>query len=395
MKLLLKHFTKCICINFKIYFIIFLSILLYLEIFKNIIIINQNKEKNNYFQERKNKENNFFNSYNEQYKKKTGKKRIGIIGLMHHKNVGNNLLKFAIYIQLKELGVEPYIVGKHKVSQDIRFLNRTTHPRIIQNFNEIKENDYDILMVNSDQTWKYSYFYEIGLLNFSKNWKVPKFIYGASNGVDYWAFSKETDKIAKILLKNFSGISFREMSTVKYAKEHLGIDSTFVLDPTMLIDKKYYIEIVKNYKNINIPSNLREYILIYKLDKMKNMETFIRRVQSQLKYKIFNIKLNDNDYIERFLYGIFHCKAVITNSYHATIFSIIFNKPFIVFLNSARGNGRFKTIKEVYGIKDRFFSLLQKPNMSLLTTPLKVNYTSINLYRNISLEYLKKNLNII
>ena len=315
---------------------------------------------------------------------------------MHHKNVGNNLLKFAIYMQLKELGVEPYIVGKHKVSQDIRFLNRTTHPRIIQNFNEIKENDYDILMVNSDQTWrKSSYFYEIELLNFSKNWKVPKFIYGASNGVDYWAFSKETDKIAKILLKNFSGISFREMSTVKYAKEHLGIDSTFVLDPTMLIDKKYYIEIVKNYKNINIPSNLTEYILTYKLDKMKNMETFIRRVQSQLKYKIFNIKLNDNDYIERFLYGIFQCKAIITNSYHATIFSIIFNKPFIVFLNSARGNGRFKTIKEVYGIKDRFFSLLQKPNMSLLTTPLKVNHTSINLYRNISLEYLKKNLNII
>ena len=60
---------------------------------------------------------------------------------MHHKNVGNNLLKFAIYIQLKELGVEPYIIGIHKTSEDIRFLNKTTHPRIIKSFNEIKKND--------------------------------------------------------------------------------------------------------------------------------------------------------------------------------------------------------------------------------------------------------------
>ena len=96
------------------------------------------------------------------------------------------------------------------------------------------------------------------------------------------------------------------------------------------------------------------------------MELFIRRVKNQLNYKIFNIRLEDNDYIEKFLYGIFHCKAVITNSYHATLFSIIFNKPFVVFLNSDRGNERFKTIKEVFGIKDRFFKSLEKPNLNLL-----------------------------
>ena len=378
MILLLKHYTKFIYISFKIYF-----------------IIANNEIKNKYNNNIKKRIKIIYNSNIEQNKKKEGKKRIGIIGLKHHKNVGNILLKFAIYKQLKELGVEPYIIGKHKLTHDIRFLNKTTHPRIIKNYNEIKENDYDILMVNSDQTWHKSHIYQIGLLNFSKNWKVPKFIYGASNGVDYWPFSKETDKIAKFLLKNFTGISFREMSTVKYAKEHLDIDSTFVLDPTILINKEYYIEIVNNYKNVKNLTNLTEYILTYKLDKMKNMETFIRKVHSHLKYKIFDIKLKDNDYIEKFLYGIFHCKAVVTNSYHATLFAIIFNKPFIVFLNSARGNGRFKTIIDVYGIKDRFFNSLQKPNISLLTTPLKINYTNINLYRNISLEYLKKNLNII
>ena len=252
-------------------------------------------------------------------------------------------------------------------------------------------------MVNSDQTWRKwsSDFYNIAFLNFSKNWNVPKFVYGASTGFDYWPFSKKTDRIAKYLLKNFTAISFREMSTVNYAKEHLGLNSTFVLDPTMLIDKKYYIEILNNYKNKHNLTEFTDYILTYKLGKMRNMESFIRKVQYQLKYKIYNIKLHDNDYIEKFLYGIFHSKGVITNSYHATLFAIIFNKPFVVFLSKYRGIERFKTIMNVYGIKDRFINILQEPNLNLLSTPLKINYTNINFFRKISIEYLKKHLNII
>ena len=410
MKKVSNYCIKYININIKIFFIFFLSMLLFME----PKIINQKEENAFYFKENKINKEKKLNRYNKKKKKlniglysNNGQdlkkiKKVGIIGLKHLKNVGNNLLKFAIYIQLKELGVEPYIIGIHKISEDIRFLNRTTHPRIIKNFSEIKKNDYDILMVNSDQTWRKwpsysspSQFYDIAFLQFSKNWEIPKFIYGASIGLDYWAFSKETDKMAKFLLKNFTGISFREMRTIKYAREHLGINSTFVLDPTMLINKNYYIEIINNYKNKNKINNSDEYILTYKLDKMPNMELFIRTVQHQLKYKIYNINLNDDDYIEKFLYGIYHCKGVITNSYHAAIFAIIFNKPFVVFLYNWRGIGRFNTIKEVYGIKDRFFNNSKKPNLSLLKTPLKINYTLINFYKKISLEYLKKNLNII
>ena len=98
--------------------------------------------------------------------------------------------------------------------------------------------------------------------------------------------------------------------------------------------------------------------------------------------------------LKKFLSGIFYCKAVITNSYHGVLFSIIFNKPFVTFLKSIRGNERFNTIMEVFGIKDRFFGENKWPSLDLLSTPLNLNYTIIDYYRNISINYLKKNLKI-
>ena len=52
----------------------------------------------------------------------------------------------------------------------------------------------------------------------------------------------------KNLLTNFKGISFREIGTVKLVEEHLGIKSKFVLDPTLIIDKQYYLNEIKEYK---------------------------------------------------------------------------------------------------------------------------------------------------
>ena len=168
MEFVSKHFLKPINIYAKIYFI-FLSIS-FLKIFKKKLVAKHNKEKNYYFKVKDNK----MKQVEKFFKFNNNKKKVGIIGLKHHKNVGNILVKFAIYTKLKELGVEPYIIGKHRISDDISFLNNTTHLRIINNFNEINKNDYDILMVNSDQTWRqWANFYDIAFLNFSRNWEIP------------------------------------------------------------------------------------------------------------------------------------------------------------------------------------------------------------------------------
>ena len=106
-------------------------------------------------------------------------------------------------------------------------------------------------MVNSDQTWrKFSnyYFYDIAFLHFAKNWKKKKIIYGASLGFENWNFSKNDEKIAKECLKNFNGISVREKGDIIKIKKYLGFNPILVLDPTFLIEKKYYLKLERVIK---------------------------------------------------------------------------------------------------------------------------------------------------
>ena len=147
--------------------------------------------------------------------------KVGVVGVRHEANIGNNLIKFAISVKLSEFGYIPYIIGTvWKKYNNIEFIKQTTNLIMLNNnFSEIKKDDYDILMVNSDQTWvKFDKnFYDYGFLRFAENWTIPKIVYGASLGFDKWIFSKQEEKIAKTLLEKFQGISVREMSSIQLA----------------------------------------------------------------------------------------------------------------------------------------------------------------------------------
>ena len=109
-------------------------------------------------------------------------------------------------------------------------------------------------MVNSDQTWRkgidnfynknflqsyyplrnFSKIYCIAFLKFAENWNKTKFIYSTSLGYENWKFNKSDEKIARLLLSNFTGISVREKGSVKLIEKNLGLKPQFVLDPTFL-----------------------------------------------------------------------------------------------------------------------------------------------------------------
>ena len=180
---------------------------------------------------------------------KIHKKKIGVISLIHHQNIGNNLLKYAMFIILSKLGHKPYIIGTRDKKANLSFIKNNANIRIIERFSEIKKKDYDILLVNSDQTWRKwdKNFYNIAFLKFAEKWNIHKFVYGASIGYNCWKFNKRDERISKRLLKNFSGISVRDIGLVKLVKNHLQLKASFVLNPTLPINRKYFLKIINNY----------------------------------------------------------------------------------------------------------------------------------------------------
>ena len=320
------------------------------------------------------------------------KKKIGVIGLAHSHNIGNILLKYAIFIKLTEFGFDPYIIGQRYRTHNISLLLEKTKVKIINNsFSEIKEKEYDILMVNSDQTWRKwdDYFYDIAFLKFAENWNIPKFVYGASLGLDTWEFTKADENISKYLLKNFTGISTREIGSKKLIKKYLGINSEFVLDPTLLIDKKYYLDLIKDFKNDVIIN--KTFIFVYTVTNSEKFKNYIKSINT--KYNIYFINARVKDQIKKFIYGIYNCKAVITDSFHGTIFSIIFNKPFISFIYKNHGKERFNTLKSIFNLENRIFGSNSIPNIKLLEEPLIINKNIIKKCKKKSIQFLKRNLN--
>ena len=319
------------------------------------------------------------------------KKKIGVISLAHSNNIGNILLKYAIFIKLYQLGYDPYIVGMKYKNHNISLLEQYTKVRIINNnFSEIKENEFDILMVNSDQTWRKwdKYFYDIAFLKFAKYWNKPKLVYAASLGLDNWEFSKHDENIAIELLKNFTGISVREIGSVKLIKNHLGIKSEFVLDPTLLINKKYYLNLIKDFKNDVIIDNT--FIFVYSVSSSNRLKKKLIKIGQ--KYKIYYINTKVENQIKKFIYGISNCKGVVTDSFHGTVFSIIFNKPFITFIDENRGKGRLNTLKDLFNLPNRFIEFNSSPNIELLEKPLIISKNVLKFNRRKSINFLKNNL---
>ena len=160
----------------------------------------------------------------------------------------------------------------------------------------------------------------------------------------------------------------------------------------MLIKKEYYLDLIKDYKNELKPED--KFIFKYEIDQVNKLELFIKEASEKLNSKIYNCSMGDNDYLQRFIYGIYNSMAVVTNSFHGVIFSLIFNKPFVAFNLNTRGNERFNTLRDVYCLGSRIFDTNEIPDISLITIPLEINRTKIDELINKSNVFLKKNLNI-
>ena len=125
------------------------------------------------------------------------------------------------------------------------------------------------------------------------------------------------------------------------------------------------------------------------------MKNFVNNASKILKYDIYEYQFNSRSKVEDFIYNISNCKAVVTSTFHGTLLSIIFNKPFITFTFNNRGKERLNSLGKLLSVENRFFNKDEKPEIKILTTPLNVNHSIIKELRNKSINFIKKNLGLL
>ncbi len=326
------------------------------------------------------------------------KRSVGIVGYPDTNNIGNQLLKYSMNILLKRFGFNPILISlKRKKKVNINFLKKHLKIKHIRNFKtDIKINDFNYLIVNSDQVWAFNFNYilEIGFLSFAKNWNIKKLVYAASLGYEYWKVPLKIINSAKKLIKQFSGVSVREEQSIEIINKYLGIRPEFVLDPTFLIEKDDYLKIVEDFE-INIDKK-QNYLCSYILDQTRVKDIYIQKICQLLNYKLIDIKVGEEDFVEKFIFSINNCKSIITDSFHGTVFSIIFNKPFVTFINKKRGSARFYSLAKIFNIENRFIypRKFELKDLDNFTKNLIINNTNFFILKEKSIHFLKKNLGI-
>lgn len=234
--------------------------------------------------------------------------------------------------------------------------------RKVNCFSDIKEGEYDAFVVGSDQIWRPAYSYRPimnAYLGFAKDWKnIKRVAYAASFGTDRWEYSNLQTRQCTALAALFDGISVREEVAVRLCREHLHCEAVHVLDPTMLLAAEDYVALLKD-KKLEAP---RGELLTYVLDETPEKARIIEKVANHYQYDTYRANSRFEDWtaplterkqplVEQWLKDFQDAKFVITDSFHATVFSILFGKPFIVIGNKARGLSRIYSLLKMLGLE--------------------------------------------
>lgn len=258
-----------------------------------------------------------------------------------------------------------------------RFINKYIHRLEISSFSSLHEDNFDALIVGSDQVWRPMYFcpmystkIENAFLAFAQKWSVRRIAYATSFGSEKWEYTSKETACCRCLIKKFDIISVREKLGVKMCKDKFDIEAIHVLDPTMLLNKEDYIEMIKAADDIK-PSNGN--LLCYILDETKEISEIISHIAAKKNLKPFyanskvdnhevDIKLRIQPAVESWLRGFYDAEFIVTDSFHACVFAILFQKPFVVIGNSDRGMARFYSLLELFGLQSCLVASAQDIN---------------------------------
>lgn len=226
-----------------------------------------------------------------------------------------------------------------------------TNPQSGFNSSVVKEYGLEAVVVGSDQVWRPKYNKQLSsmYLDFVDN-HYRKIAYSASFGVDEWEYNEELTSTCSRLSKLFDAISVREASGVTLCNNYLGVTAEHVLDPTLLLPSERYEALCAQEKVEKKP-----FIAVYCLDIDEEKQRLFNEYSSNkgVEVRLFSAHNDISLTLEQWLATYRDATAVITDSFHGTVFSIIFRKPFYTITNKGRGETRMLSLLEEFGLTDR------------------------------------------
>lgn len=306
--------------------------------------------------------------------------KVGVITFHSANNYGATLQSWALQKVLKDMGINSGIINYHPDNIDglydpmqlkeglarqikkstLYIRNRKSLIRYnkfrsflkdnfnligdYRNYDELKAAKFnlDAYITGSDQVWNPTHIegYDPAYyLEFAKEGK-KKISYAASLGTEY-IDSRYKDDMKKAL-STFTSISIREKSAKQAVESLVERPVDVVLDPTLLLDKKAYDE-------IKVRSKIKKpYILVYTIERNPKLIAFANKISVALGLPLIQRRPGPKlvNQLEpfytadagEFLGLVESAEYVITNSFHGTVFSLLYGKPFVSMLHSDTGS---------------------------------------------------------
>lgn len=269
----------------------------------------------------------------------------------------------------------------------------------------IRKHNITACVAGSDQVWRYGYVPDKRLFFCSfapAEVRKNSISYAASYGVDTWEWPADLTETCRPLAQDFKAHSVREESGVELCRQNLEVEAQWMPDPTFLLSKADYLEIIAQ-SNLPPVEKPAAYIAYYILDMTPEKRQCLDQLSWTTGLPLVNCMYEnpeaeaDKSYyrpIEHWLNLIESARYMVTDSFHGSVFSIIFNTDFFCFGNKDRGNSRFDSLLGKLNLSHR---LIQSDTITLQATadtPWKSVNDTLRSWQQKGQSFLKNNLNL-
>lgn len=272
-------------------------------------------------------------------------------------------------INLKKKGLRGYLFSligyicylpRTKACNEFRKYMKYSSKVNADNIGELADN-YNIYIVGSDQVWNYNLtngdtHY---LLDFVED-KSKKFSYAASLGISQ--IDLDYKFIYTKLLSQFNLISVREKQGAEIVEGLIDHPVSVVMDPTLLLTANEWLQVARK------PRIDDKYILVYQLGISNRLVEFVKGISRKTGFRVIYIPFPLGGYVKcdrkwnigpaEWL-GLFaNASYIVTDSFHGTVFAILFNKPLYVDATGQHKNvgSRLYNLLEMFGLESCLFN---------------------------------------